>query len=719
MFRRICRIHSPLRAVAAVAALTAALACGGGRDSTSPGGGESIVITPGEAVTISNVADSVKLSAMVGDSPAVNLLYRLTAETRGLADLPVLAAGPLKRGVLVAAGPGTATITVTAAKARATTLIVQVLPDGPTIFAAFTTLRGTGNDTTTLVGVRLDELGEDPVSLGGAAAPVLARSATSIKVATPAAPTACTALGLEKPVAVTGAATVPSLKLWLPRAGEVRLEPGEWTLLSAEEAACLRIPAADSAQYVLAYADFAPFEAARTEWAPPPWSNFSVAVTDRANAAALVSAGSSARGQAVQARRDRAGVSFAPSSAPVAVAANAIAEQTAALKSECSDTDFTNLRFWCRSKPWQVGDKLRIRRPHSATSDTVMATVYQIYGGRFAFAAIDGDNSAGLAQLRSSIQAAMPGVLQVSVPLLELAYGNEFPTTSVGSGQLLTVIGDFQHGSVGGGCCAGGNGPWSALALGNTLAAPQAELFYLLTHEFTHAWQVRWFHDSRLAESSPFAMGSYWAVEGTADLLALEAVRRYAVAPWATNSSWDDFVRAPGLGEPMARELGVRGSIAQGYHEASSFLRDLVARLVRAGVHRDVAFREVARGGIEGWYGFDSEGVQRQGLAGRVRPHLGAGWEPGNAFLLYLLAQGADDRTNATALQNPFWQYIWTASTELRGLELTAGSGGHLESEPRLAMSGGVARLKVLGRAGAFETTSTEPQVRWAIARVQ
>src|SRR5690606_15503612 len=58
----------------------------------------------------------------------------------------------------------------------------------------------------------------------------------------------------------------------------------------------------------------------------------------------------------------------------------------------CSDEDFTSLflSFWCRSRPWQVGDRMRIRRPGNQT-DTATATVYRIDDGTFVFAAIDGD----------------------------------------------------------------------------------------------------------------------------------------------------------------------------------------------------------------------------------------------------------------------------------------------------------------------------------------
>lgn len=698
-------VRTPLRSAPV---LLVVLACGGDAAS-GPGEGLPPLVVTLATTTLASATDSLVVTAHVDGVPARQLRVTLASEQRQLTELPVLQQAALGRRVLLPAGPGSATLTVSAADARPASVTVHVAPAQPTVFTATTTRHGNGADTTTLRGARLDQLAPDAVRLGGTVATVLSRSAGTLLLRTPAGDAGC---GPAAPAALTvaGGSTAPGLQLWLPRDGELALAVGAWRPLTAAEAGCVRLPAG-TAEYVLAYADASVMEAARTGWAPAPWSHFTVTVRDLAAGAAATSA-------------SRAAAQLRTGESPGTTGTHPGLERVtpaAAAAVECSDDDFTNLVFWCRSRPWQVGDRLRIRRPNVGTPDTVTATVYAIHGGAFVLAAIDGDASPALAQLRAAIDSVMPAVLQHAVPLLRTTFGDRQPVTSNGSGQLLTIIGDFQHGFVASGWSEQSDGPWAVVALGSTLSAPRREIYYLLAHEFTHAWQRRWMHDSRPAGADPTAIGSHWGIEGGADLVALEAVRRFAGAAWAANRPWEEVAMEQGLDEPLARELAAYGDLAIGYHDASSFQRHLVAQLAAAGVPLDVAFREVARGAYEDWFGFASDDVQRPGLAARVRAHLGAGWEPDAAFLQYLLAQAADDLTPNAALQNPFFARVWDAlgGEFRRGAGLTAAAGQAPVVAERRAMSGGVVRLRVSGTPGSFGATSSEPQVRWAIARVR
>lgn len=150
----------------------------------------------------------------------------------------------------------------------------------------------------------------------------------------------------------------------------------------------------------------------------------------------------------------------------------------------------------------------------------------------------------------------------------------------------------------------------------------------MLTHELAHAWQVRHLAETGGGEGPP------WGVEGAADLLAMDAVRRFLGIGFASNWAWSGRRSAPNRLVAYALEpADTRGRAARGYFDAASLLRDLQARMVRQGMGEADALALVARGAVEGWHGGDA-GAARPGLAGRVRPVLGDAWDPAGAVLL-------------------------------------------------------------------------------------
>lgn len=384
----------------------------------------------------------------------------------------------------------------------------------------------------------------------------------------------------------------------------------------------------------------------------------------------------------------------------------------------CSQEEFFGFVYWCRATPWRVGDRLRLRRPLTTPDDTVWATVYRVYDGHFVFAKIDGDTSPALMSFVDTIDAAMPVFLQTGVPLLRHALGDAYPLTTAGSGQLLTIIGDFVGGRSWG-CCYPDLGPSSVVLLGSTLGGSLPRVVHLLTHEFTHGWQQRWFHDSAPPEAVPFNQGPPWAMEGGSDLLSHEVIRRWSGVPWRANlvPVWPSSPRP--LSAPWHAEALASGEFPAGYNQASSFLRDIVARAVEAGVPMDAAYREVARGALEDWFGYDNGGTRRTGLAGRMRATWDPAWEPGAALLGYALAQTADERTTAPGLNNPFFQLPAALIRAGFNAGTLIGGAGEAFTTRRGASHLGSLWLQDAGTGSSFTAAADQPNVAWAIARTR
>lgn len=690
------------RRVALIAATLSACA-------EAPTSGSDAFVPSVAVVSLVSGSDSVHLTATLNGAPYAFARLRLREESRGVPELPVVDESALARGIVRPAGPGTAVLEVSGGPGRLATVPVTVTIAEPTVFAAVTTDHGADADTTRLFGVHLAGLANDAVQLDGAPVTILARSATQLAIPAPAASASCTAASAAVALSVAGATVAPTARVTPAGAADIRLAVGAWRPLTQTETQCLRFDDAGAQEYVLAFADVGPVEAARESWSPPAFTPFTVRVADRTVSAALQRATAATRGLAAAApsweRFDTATASSDAASIPVG---------------GCSDVDFTNFAYlmWCRSTPWAVGDTMRLRRPHSAVSDTVRATVYAVHGF-LVFAAIDGDTSTNLRRLRATIDSVLPLVTQQAVPFLRELLGPEDPTTSVGSGQMLTLIGDFQHGSVGGGCCYN-NAVWSSVLLGSTLAGDRAETLHLLVHELVHTYQRQWMFRNTPEGGSLWYSGTLWGAEGGADLIAYEVLRRVAGVPWGANATVAQVGTSTGYARPMAQEAAASGVLTLGYSDASSFQRDLVARLVDRGRPLLDAYREVSRGSLEDWFGVEPFGAQRLGLAARMRAVMDADWEPSTAILLYLLSQGADDRVNSTVLRNPFWMDAWRDfGGDNRNLELRAGTGADVVANAALRMSGGVVRLVVSDGRAAVSLSSSEPDVRWAIARTR
>jgi hypothetical protein len=186
----------------------------------------------------------------------------------------------------------------------------------------------------------------------------------------------------------------------------------------------------------------------------------------------------------------------------------------------------------------------------------------------------------------------------------------------------------------------------------------------LLAHEMTHSYQRMYMHDTRPAGVAQSGFGaSTWAIEGGANLISYEMIRRLAGIELDGNYDW----RNPG-GTPAAQFYALRaqpgtGDFSAGYDNAMGFLRDLVIRRVRSGEPVDDAVRAVSRGSVEGWFGFDSYGARRRGLTDRMQDRFGS-WQPDHALLDWTLSHAADDRTDSPGFQDHASLRVWDIPAE-------------------------------------------------------
>ncbi|HEX6038574.1 hypothetical protein [Longimicrobium sp.] len=484
-------------------------------------------------------------------------------------------------------------------------------------------------------------------------------------------------------------------------AASVNLGVGETAVLSAAQAACFNLAAGSGAEYALAGYDARALEAARGGSPAGTLSDpaYTIADATYGGAARSLSTGGAS---------------------PAAAALPAHITRNTAVADASDDSPFA------RSTPWVQGERFSVA-PIEGTGP-VTARVVRVVGGRFALAVIEKDE-AGTQQVLEEAGAALEFLAQRGVPLLQSTFSAGVPTTSAGSGQLLILATawDPAKGAAATWSREDAQGAYSFVWFNMNLRGGKGQGFEMydhasyrvkvLGHELTHAWQAAWLHGERGV--APADAG--WAVEGGADFVAMDLVRRYLNVGQASNWRWSDNLEPGRESVVFALEpFGAQGRVTWGYYDASSLLRDLQARLVAAGMTPEAAMTEVSRGAAEGWYGGDGEGG-RAGLVERMRARLGAGWDPAGAVLLWTATQAADDRTSNPALNNPTYyqvgegsaQYGWKAAGEVR-----AGSG---QSTAVSQVAGGsfYVRLRGASAAGVVSATSTSSDARWMIARVR
>jgi hypothetical protein len=486
-------------------------------------------------------------------------------------------------------------------------------------------------------------------------------------------------------------------------AASVSLAVGETAALSADQARCFSLAAGSDAEYALAGYDARALEASRAGKATGGFSEprFTIADATYGGAAKAVSvAQQAADGAALppHVRYSTASASVSPNSP------------------------------FARTTPWREGERFSVA-PLEGT-EPATARVVRVVGGRFVLAVLEKDEAGAQKVLQQSTEA-LEFLAQRGVPLLQSAFHAGVPATTAGSGQLLVLATawDPARGAAATWSREDANGAWSFVWLNTNLRGGQGEGFEMydhasyrikvLGHELTHAWQAAWLRAEH-GHASSAAAG--WSVEGGADFVAVDLVRRYLNVGLNANWRWSEHLEPRRESVVLALEpVDARGRLTWGYYDASSLLRDLQARLVAGGLSAEAAMAEVSRGAVEGWHGADGDGGACAGLVERMRGRLGAGWDPAGAVLMWTATQAADDRTSNPALNNPTYydvgsadgRYGWKPAGEVR-----AGSG---QSATVSQVAGGsfYVRLRAAGAAGVVAATSDTPDTRWLIARVR
>ena len=487
-------------------------------------------------------------------------------------------------------------------------------------------------------------------------------------------------------------------------AASVSLAPGETRALTAAEAACFQLAAGDGAEYALAGYDARALEASRAGQPTGGFGDPQYTIADASHGGA----------QSLAAR-------------PAAPEGNARPADFAIRTSAAVDPADP----FARQTPWREGERFAVKPLEGSTP--VQARVVRIVGGRFVLAVVEGDEG-GAGRVLNQAEEALQFLSQRGVPLLQSTFSGGVPATTAGSGQLLVLATawDPAKGAAATWTREDASGAWSFVWLNLNLRPGKGEGFDMydhasyrvkvLGHELTHAWQAAWLHGAHGGERHPASAAPAWSIEGGADFVAMDLVRRFLGVGLGSNWKWTEHLQPSRAGVVLALEpADARGRLNWGYYDASSLMRDLQARLIAGGMTPEAAMAEVSRGAVEGWHGADGDGGACSGLVERMRARLGAGWDAANAVLLWTAAQGADDRAPGSTLANPNFygvgsgddQWGWKPAAEVR-----AGAGG---SAAVAQVAGGSFYVRVRGARAesTLSAVSSAPDARWMIARVR
>lgn len=385
--------------------------------------------------------------------------------------------------------------------------------------------------------------------------------------------------------------------------------------------------------------------------------------------------------------------------------------------------------FFDRAVPWAVGDTVMTpgcppEAPTCSGERSRAATVVRVHDGWMAIAMVQGAPDA--ARALALLDQAYPLVREYGLPLMGSVFGAARPTTSAANGQLLVVVGaGGEPRPSRAWSSAGADGTvhgWIELWLGDT---DVARVTSLLAHELAHIYQHAWSHASRSPGIAQSRTGTTrWGVEGGANLISYEVIRRIAGAPLAGNYDWRNPGADPFRAYYALRAQSSSGDFTGGYDGTMPFLRDLVIRRVQKGEAVDAALREVSRGALEGWSGIDALGSRRAGLVGRMRSLLGAGWEPEDALLTCTLSVVGDDRNPGAVYQDPASLRVWDVRPGEYGWHpdgIVGGGSGAAVTATRPYGSPGYSYLVDGGSGVRVRLASSVPEqgMRWMVMRVK
>ena len=373
-------------------------------------------------------------------------------------------------------------------------------------------------------------------------------------------------------------------------------------------------------------------------------------------------------------------------------------------------------------EPWVVGDT--VTTPGCTSGECVAgppvaARVERVYGNWLVVAVDPADPAR--AEILGQLDEAFPHFEREALPLLADVFGPARPSTSPGANQVFVLArsssGTFASYAL---TFANGDDAYGWLLL-TVAPANVASTVSLLAHEVAHLYQRRYMHATRSAGVAQSNLGpTAWGVEGSANLISYEVIRRLAGTPLAGNYDWLQPSADPFVELYARRAQSTQGAFSSGYDGTMPFLRDLVIRRMRAGDAQGTALREVTLGALEGWSGIDFYSSTRPGMITRMRARLGSGWTPTEALLTWVLSHVGDDRNPSTTYQDHASLRAWDIRDfgwRADGV-LTGGWGGRV-SVARPYSSPGYSYLRDSGAGVQVRLSADIPEVEWRLMRIR
>ena len=615
------------------------------------------------------LVDSAAVRVTVLNRAGQIIEREVTTSITSTPDFSGVAVASLEHGMLFAEGPGSVTLNVTSEGVSAAPVRLRVAPRVAVLGSFDQSAPAASGDTIVARGYRLDLA--DDLTIGGAHVETSLIDSATLRVVLPAIDATPCRGGAYVP-AILGRGFVGTPGVRVRRDGELTLAPGELVRLGVARAGCVRLAPIPGAEYALMYFDSRPIVAAGQASFPDYGSehfNFAVAFDAWGN------------GPTMSARAPHA-----PPLQPTESAAADVKRLPRAATAPPADA------IELRTTPWQVGDRASVLMLSGYESGTIARVSDP-------FVVLELDNQPISAQQWAEFDQTLSDVQREAVPVLRAALSPRTPYTTAGSGQFVIVLGVY--------------GPYySGVFVGNTviIQPSQTSSLYVFAHELAHAWQDL-FNRDNCDQDQPWACwtGSTWAVEGGADYLANEALRRKAGGPLT------------GAPEPVVYWNCCSVPLLSlwfnyGYVNSSWFLRDQVARAVVAGADYESALAAVSRGALEGWYGLAPQrpagAAPRGGLAARLTTLLGTAWNPLDAFEASVWSLGMDESPAPDVYQYPaYTDYhygivgIIQAGTALAGT-IEGDTFGHVELEDG-------------GAGGAYRFNVAADGFVWAVGRVR
>lgn len=633
-------------------------------------------------------------------------------QTRLLDELPVVEDSTNDGLTVVTRGPGTAMVKarVDGLESEAATVVVR--PETPIVVGRVGDDAVPPGSEVTLRGSGLDRVPPGGLTLDGRSVEIASADSTLLRFLVPADSVAdCAGAGLAV-AGGDGVTVIGDVSIRVLRPDEVVLSPGQWQVLGDAPSQCLRLPPATGNEYTLLMIDVRGLVGALTgpEDRLLPSTTFDVALEDRTTVSDVEG---SPRAGAVR---------------PYGADAEGDGGSASPARAGPPPEDY----YRYRQEPWRVGDHLTVDRPLEG-SEYEAATIVRVYDDRFVVAVLDRDAEYRVAERLDTLDLTMRKLEATAIPLYRTTFGDAYPVTTAGSGQLLIIV--SEYGLTGGiTTCGSARSPDQlpsscVVKLSPAIAFNQEDDLSLypdlVGHELAHAWQSVYL-DLVCVETGKCGNGGAdrWAIEGGAVFMAEEALRIAKGSSFPQNSSWQDY---SGNYPLLVGHTSIDSwAFGRGYGSSEWFFRDVVWRLTQAGVPYEAATAAVNRGAEEGWNGYYTYGGsptepglvgQRKGLTRRIRELLGHDWNPLDALLRAAISLTVDDLTSNAELQNPSilraWERMPASAT------LKTGEGTRIVGSPE-GWNFAYFRIRETGRGGSLRMRSSpENGVYWVVARTK